>query len=69
MSYADLSAAVSVGTELKEIYLPSESIFLQMDLYSSLFIFGNFCREHFQLGYVVGQHRILSLKDHTLYRS
>jgi len=36
MSYADLSAAVSVGTELKEIYLPSESIFLQMDLTDNL---------------------------------
>lgn len=36
MSYADLTASVAVGTELKEIFLPSESVFLQMDITSSM---------------------------------
>jgi hypothetical protein len=36
MSYADLSAAVAVGTELKEIYLPSESVFLQVEITNAM---------------------------------
>ncbi len=31
-SHMDLSAATAVGTEVKEIYLPSESVYLQVDL-------------------------------------
>lgn len=35
-SHVDIAAAVAVGTEVKEILLPSESVFLQVDLTGNL---------------------------------
>lgn len=37
-SHVDVNASVAVGTELKEIFLPSESVFVQMDVTENMAI-------------------------------